>query len=205
MNSNNWNIKAPYLRSEAIWERAEEFRSQYLLDDRLPVEIQEIAEFDLGLDLVAIKDLRRVADVSSFLAFDRTKIMVDMDEFIQERFEKRLRFTLAHEVGHFVLHADVYSHIQITSVQEWLEFQQSIPYREYTFMETHANEFAGRLLVPFDKLKAKFSEAATLVEGTEYSINDPAAISYISDWIGRDFGVTEQVISRRLRNEGLLD
>jgi Zn-dependent peptidase ImmA (M78 family) len=120
---------------------------------------------------------------------------------LQERFEKRLRFTVAHEVGHYVLHPDVYQHVEINSVEDWLEFQQTIPYREYTFMETHANEFAGRLLVPLGPLRAKFTEAAALLNDTEYGIDDPAAISYMAEWIGKDFGVTEQVIARRLRNE----
>ncbi|MBX3072271.1 ImmA/IrrE family metallo-endopeptidase [Candidatus Obscuribacterales bacterium] len=201
MSPNNWNIKAPYLRSETIWQRAEEFRAQYVPSGELPINVLEIVEFDLGLEFVPVKDLRRLADISSFLAFDRTKIMIDLDEFMQERFEKRLRFTIAHEVGHYMLHAEVYSHIEINSIEDWLEFQQTIPYREYTFMETHANEFAGRLLVPLNLLKTKFADAAKLLEGTEYGIDDPAAISYIAESIGKDFGVTAQVIARRLRNE----
>lgn len=203
MSPNSWNIKAPYLRSEAIWIRAEEFRNNYINSADLPIDILQIAEFDLGLKFVPVKDLRRLADISSFLAFDRSKIMIDMDEFIQERFEKRLRFTIAHEIGHYVLHNDVYSHVEINSVQDWLEFQQNIPHREYTFMETHANEFAGRLLVPLEPLKTRYLEAVSLLEGTGYSTNDQAAISYMAEWIGKFFGVTEQVISRRIRNENL--
>lgn len=174
------NIKAPILRLAEIRERVELFRQQFEKTQEVPVDILHVAEFDLGLSFVPIKGLKKTVDVSAFLAFDRTQIMVDWDEFMLPKFEKRLRFSVAHEIGHFVLHENVYSHLTLESEEDWIEIQKGIPSREFSFLETHANEFAGRLLVPLDVLVNRLQEARGLLEGSGYDETDPVAIGYMA-------------------------
>lgn len=101
-------IRAPVLRLEKIREIVEQFRVQYPLAQQVPIDALSIAEFDLKLEFVPLKGLKRTADVSAFLTCDRTQIMIDLDEFLLEKFERRLRFSVAHEIGHYVLHENVY-------------------------------------------------------------------------------------------------
>ncbi len=41
---------------------------------------------------------------------------------MKESFQNRLRFTIAHEIGHFILHEKVHEGVQFSTVEEWAEF-----------------------------------------------------------------------------------
>ncbi len=41
-----------------------------------------------------------------FFSKDLNNIIIDHDFYMDQRFENRLRFTYAHEVGHLILHKD---------------------------------------------------------------------------------------------------
>jgi len=86
-------------------------------------------------------------------------------------------------------------------------FFQGIPDDQYTWIEQHAYEFAGRLLVPRDRLTAEFEKARALAEAsgfTEWDSSGETARDYIARGIARVFAVSEQVVSRRLLRENLL-
>jgi hypothetical protein len=56
-------FKAPYLRRAQIWEKADALRSRFPSCARLPVPVLDLAEFDLGLELVPKARLRQAGDI----------------------------------------------------------------------------------------------------------------------------------------------
>ena len=83
---------------------------------------------------------------------------------------------------------------------------RDIPEKEYSFIEYHANEFAGRFMVPPDTLQAELEKALLLVE--ENGLNrsklcDDAHLAYIANGIAKSFDLSSDVIERRLKNESL--
>lgn len=101
------HFKAPWLRRSDIWRQADELRQRWWPSDALPVPVLDLAEFDLGLELVPKPNLRRAGDIEALLLGDLRTIVVDRDAFMDPRAENRLRFSVAHEIGHLILHADL--------------------------------------------------------------------------------------------------
>jgi hypothetical protein len=71
---------APILSYEDINDRAVEFLNEHARGDTLPVDIDAIAEFDLGLNIFPFPRLQETFDVEGFISGDLTTIYVD--EFV---------------------------------------------------------------------------------------------------------------------------
>ena len=91
-----------------IRKLAEDFRTIYVdPPDKIPVPIEEIVEFGLGLEIVPKDRLKSTIDVDGFLSNDLKTIYIDGKIYSDKRYSNRLRFTLAHEVSHYILHEDI--------------------------------------------------------------------------------------------------
>ncbi len=199
-------LRAPYIKIEDIRNTADEFRARHWPRDSVPVDIFEILEFELDLEIRTIASLREAGDVDALLLGDLKTIVVDQGDFLDERAQNRLRFSIAHELGHFTLHAELFSNIEYSSIQEWIEFFQKIPDDQYYWIEQHAYEFAGRLLVPREKLTEKLQEAVSVAEKAGFRGWDSTGDStreFIAHAIAKHFEVSEQVIEKRILKEGL--
>lgn len=169
------------------------------------MEVEEIL-WHVGLRLEPLQSLKEAGDVDALLRGDLTTIVVDNDEYMDDRMLNRIRFSIAHELGHFVLHADVYRGISHASVEEWIDFVERVPEAQWGFMEQHAYEFAGRLLVPVDRLRAELTTAAKEADEAGFVAWDQsgdAAREYMANSLSRVFGVSSQVIEKRIIREGL--
>ena len=89
------------LRWPQIWDIVEEFRLSYKYTNTFPVQIEEIIEFDLGLDITPILGLKQKVGVEAFLSKDLKSIKVDSFGYSSNAFLPRLRFTLAEGSGSF--------------------------------------------------------------------------------------------------------
>jgi hypothetical protein len=199
-------FKAPFLSREDIWRRADAFRGQHGKGDAVPVDVLAIAELSLGLDVVPVRNFGNTASVVALLLGGGDAIMVDYDHYMRENLQSRLRFSVAHEIGHLVLHADLYRRLELTSVEDWVKFVQSIPEEEYRWIEYHAYEFAGRLLVPPNVLRQELASSVrkALHHGLSRDmLSSDAALEHISSTMCRRFGVSGEVILRRIEKEGL--
>jgi hypothetical protein len=90
-------------------------RHETLQSSRLPIDILSFVEIDLGLDILLFPDLKTKFDVEAALTSDLKGIYVDDEQYRffdqgPEWKAKRLRFTLAHEMGHYYLHQDLIDH-----------------------------------------------------------------------------------------------
>lgn len=201
------NFKAPYIPKLQVQAKADRFRDQYWPQGTLPTDIHQIIEFDLHMEIRAISNLRQAADVDALLLADLTTLVVDRDMFLDDRMLSRMRYSLAHEIGHKILHPSLYSEIGHTSIEEWITSFRSIPDDQYSWVEQHAYEFAGRLLVPPNILVEEFKKQIALGKEKgfeEWDNSGENALEYLAHAISMDssFGVSEQVIGKRLKIEG---
>jgi hypothetical protein len=203
---NPQNFKAPFIAKDEIWRRADEFRAEVWPSEDIPINIMEVVEFELDMKFRTVPSLRTDDDVDALLLGDWQTIMVDQGLFLDDRYSNRLRFSIAHELGHYVLHKTLFEQIPHNTPEEWICFMRDIPEREYSFIEYHAHEFAGRFMVPPDALGVELEKALVLVEKNGLSrslLREDAHLAYIANGIAKAFDLSSDVIERRLKNEGL--
>jgi len=203
-------MKAPYLRYDSVRVFAERLLDEHWPSREIPVEIELIAERDLGLQIIPMPSLQEAYDVESFLSADRTSITVD-ERLFKPHLEGRYNFTLAHEVGHLRMHGDVYSRASAVPIGEWLPFMEEVN-RDPQF-DRQANNFAGLVLVPSPQLRSPIVEEAVravddscvdegLRAGLEPYIVCEAFSSLACEILAPNFKVSAEVIQIRLQREG---
>ena len=201
------NFKCPYIDKHEVWKIAEKFRENFWPENTLPIDVEQIVERRLKLNIEPKRDLLSDYDIDAYLRFELTGIVVDYVRYMNERFANRLRFSFAHELGHLFLHKDIYAKFEITVPDAWKKFMQYIPDREYKFFEYQANEFAGRVLVPVDILASELDKCLVLIKGHGLldllATDSDAVLASISPTLCKPFGVSDQVIERRVDREDL--
>ena len=198
-------FKPERMKWNEIREKAEDFRIKYISPpDMIPVPIEDIVEFKLGITLWPIDGLKQKIDIDGFLSNDLKYLFVDSGIYMDKRWENRLRFTFAHEIGHLILHNDVIQKSEFRTETEWINFREEMSEDDLYWFEQQAYEFAGRLLVPKTKLveeleknREKINQFHMLTEKN----NDELLFQAISRVICDKFGVSDGVIFRRIRNE----
>ena len=128
---------------------------------------------------------------------------ITVEEFIYLNRPNRYRFTLAHEVAHRILHAELYGDQSFDDIASWREFITSLSTRQYRFLEWHANSFAGLVLVPRDRLESETNSCISMVDDDLLSTNTDFAWDFFSREIARSFEVSPEVIQRRWHYDGI--
>jgi len=199
-------FQAPYLPYDQIRLIAQKFLDKFHPKGDIPVAIENIIEFKLNIDIVPLPGLQDRIEVEGFISGDLKRIYVDQK--VMEKYPHRYRFTLAHEVGHLLLHKKLFKKAKFDSVDEWKDFVRCIDPREYSFFELHAYDFAGLILVPTLELRKGFEYAIDLYRSEGYDprelVENEMAINYISTWVAKKFDVSSYVIKKRLKREGLI-
>lgn len=155
-------VQPPILSYEDINKYAEEFLRKHSADDKLPAPIEEIIEFDLRIDIIPFPELQRSFDIEGFISGDLSCIYVD--DFIFLNRPARYRFTLAHEIGHFILHKDLIETIRPKSIADWKDFILNVDEEVYDWLEWQAYTFAGLLLVPRKFLSKDFQQQINVLK-----------------------------------------
>lgn len=204
---NSLSVECKWIPKEVLWQTVRSFREEYWPENTLPVDMEKIVEQRLRLNIEPIHSLLDELDIDAFLKLDLSGIVVDYDCFMKERFQNRVRFSFAHEVGHFVVHKDIYKKIPFENPEEWKYFVLNMADNEYRNFEWQANEFAGRLLVPRERLIGEVKKIYKTIEESDllpYLSDDPwAVLSRVSPVLCKPFGVSENVIERRVEREDL--
>lgn len=147
-------FSVPYLSYDRIREIACQFLGKHHPFRKLPIPIEEIIEFQLGINIIPMPGLQEALDDDEVVGFTSSDLKdITVDEFIWRHRPGRYRFTLAHEVGHITLHQHLYEPLRFHSIEEWKKFINSIPDKEHGRYEWQAYAFAGLILVPEDRLK----------------------------------------------------
>jgi len=202
------DMTAPILSYEEINRRAEEFLKEHERGHTLPVDIEAIAEFDLGLDIFPFPHLQETFDLEGFISGDLTTIYVD--EFIYYQRPTRYRFTVAHEVGHYVFHSELMSAVHPQSVSDWKGFVLGIDEEAYDWLEYQAYTFAAAILMPRSELKQRFTHEIKLLQPKiDYvrskGLSVDTSQDYIVNAIARKlisvFDVSSEALIRRISKE----
>jgi hypothetical protein len=127
-----------------------EYDSEYGLGEVPPSPVEEIAGSLLLLDVVDIDDIRTVdgapqdaGPISGMLTTADRTIWVDRLE--SERSQGRRRFTIAHELGHWLLHAQ---RGEENNFERFCRAPDLDPDADPAKQEREANDFAAELLMP---------------------------------------------------------
>jgi len=85
-----------------IKNKAEAFLKKVNPQLEIPVPIEEIIELKLKMRLISIPNLKRDLSIDGFINSNFDTITID--DYCFNNFEFRARFTMAHELGHMLLH-----------------------------------------------------------------------------------------------------
>jgi len=108
----------------------------------------------------------------------------------------RLRFSIAHELGHIEMHANRINEVRCNEIDDLMELFNRKDGPRYC-LEQEANEFAGRLIAPVEKLREALEGFRKLQ--TEPRWRDSAELrAQFAQLVGRSLGLNEEGMRTRL-------
>jgi Zn-dependent peptidase ImmA (M78 family) len=137
-----------------------------------PIPVMEIAESS-GVEVIFADFGEHKESVAGFCDFERAKLYVNADDMTE-----RQTFTIAHELGHWILHRDLF----LKSPQNYPVLPRFQSVDKNNPHEQEANHFAANLLVPERLLKP--------VIGAPLSV------------LAKVFGVSRKMMEFRVKNVG---
>lgn len=195
--------KPPYLSYDETHLSAEAFLNEHNPNRIIPVPIEEILDLKLKINIVILPDLVARITLDSYLEPDLKTIFTDQNVF---EFVPRARFSLAHELGHLVLHRGFYEMAKYSSSEEYKEARKTLlrPDADRRF-DIQAMNFAGLLLAPRSELKTYFEKAKDMARqgGIEPDNVPRYFLDYSASWLSKQFDVTEWVIKKRIELDNL--
>lgn len=162
------------------------------IEEKAELILKEFKMFNPGFDIKKLtKHLKIVLnneilsdDVAGFFVMTNTQPVITVNK---QNAQTRKRFTIAHEIGHFILHSKDQP-IFIDKVPSMM-YRNAASSTGEIFREREANAFAAALLMP-----------KVLIE--QEIANAPADISDAISFLSNKFRVSENAMSFRLSNLG---
>ena len=149
-----------------------------------PVQVKAVARH-CGARIVRVPG-EEDDDLSGFLYRDGEKaavIGVNKDQAAV-----RQRFTIAHEIGHLLLHENDQVHVD----REFkVQLRSGVSSQGTNLDEVEANRFAAELLMPSELLRSD-------VEGRDFNLADDEELRFLA----RRYGVSTQALAIRLNSLG---
>ncbi|MGR3319560.1 MAG: ImmA/IrrE family metallo-endopeptidase [Candidatus Anammoxibacter sp.] len=204
------SLSVDYLSYDEIAQKAKEFLYKHNPKNDIPVQIEDIIELDFKMDIIPIPNILTDYDIDGFIYSDFSGICVD--GFIYEKRPTRYRFTLAHEIGHYILHKNIFKEYSLRSTQDWKNFITNLKPSDHSKIEHQGYCFAGLVLVPPSQLKSYFKKdlcnVSSLVQeaqnqGKEKSSYLSYAITYMAKNLSNYFYVSAEVVEKRIIHDKL--
>lgn len=200
------------MTNNQIWEKAEKLRARHeaLRADKIPLDLISFVELDLRLDLIPYDHLKVDFGADAAILADFSGLYIDGEIFewidlVRGAQLNRLRFSLAHELGHLFLHREPFESATLQTNEHFLDWLNEHNGRKYEF-EREANEFAGRLLVPVGVLKDCFEKMPPAMDrkyGRHVWVSNTEIRSQTAELIAPRFGVHPIAIETRFDREGI--
>jgi len=200
------------MKNTEIWEHVEALRSRFesLRIDQLPLDMITFVELELRLDLIPYDGLKSDFGADAAILADFSGLYIDGEIFdkidmIRGAQLNRLRFSIAHELGHFFLHKEEFEAQGIATSDHLLDWLNQHNGKKYQY-EREANEFAGRLLVPGDVLRDCFESMLPLMDkqyGRHSWVTNPEIRSRTAELLAPRFGAHPTTIEVRFDREGI--
>ena len=191
------NLKHPVFAYSQVAEVAEKFLVNYYPSLLLPIPIEVIAERDLGINIIPVCNMKQNYDIDACLDSSLRRIFIDMDKYM--KYENRSRFSIAHEIGHLVLHRGIFTKLNIRTEEDILNLTANTNEEEYSWLQHQANWFAGLVLVPRKKLIEAIQNRS---KKTVVSMSFEELLPIFPD-LENEFQVSGEVLIRRLEKEGI--
>lgn len=175
------------LRKRFIRSRVENLLSRVTRTEP-PVDLDAVAKV-LGLEITAHSELDN--DISGCLIRredGRNIISVNAGQHLN-----RKRFTIAHEIGHYLLHTGEEYHLD-RAPSFRINFRDAVSSAAIDASEMEANLFAAELLMPADSLAHDLEGGVDLADDTDRGLQE----------LAERYGVSVQALTYRLMNLGLL-
>lgn len=154
-----------------------------------PVDAEKIAE-KCGLSVVR----RDVESISGFIIRGEGKAVIGVNS---SNAQVRQRFTIAHELGHYLLHPPGAEDVHVDSGFE-VRFRDDLSSQGTDAGEQEANSFAAELLMPQKFLQTDFENVGGI------DLEDGKFLEFLEN-IARKYKVSNQALVFRLANLGLLN
>ena len=172
------------MRRDEVSERALEFLKKYGIDD-YPTPVEDIA-IELGIQVV-----RGAAEwsESGFLLRDGENVVIGVNS---RNSPKRQRFTIAHELGHWLLHE---GKPLIVDQSIMVNKRNDVSSQATDKQEIEANQFAAVILMP----KRHVASAIRQCAKRTFNSRDEFIAA-----MAKEFDVSAEAMSWRLINLGVL-
>ena len=192
---------APDLSNAKVCEIADYVRSEVVGDNPvLDFNVEQLAE-DLGFNLRPIEGLRKVYGLEAMPIFSDHLILIDEAAYDDPfNWYGRLRFTVMHEIGHYFLHQEYLENIKLNSIAEWRDYVLAVEDASKP-LEEQANEFAGRFLVPPDRLKLIIQQERAVLRKKDPNMEYFSWRTAIYSRVARIFNVSPTVVRIRVSRE----
>lgn len=198
-----------FIKNEIIWQAADDFRNSAELSGHNMPPIDMLFVMDVLLEFDVIDSPNLFADLRMDAAIAPTERVIFIDRESLERWErqdqwleKRLRFSVAHELGHFVLHKDLMTSIRFSTMDQFKQW--IIEHRRSKRIEDQADEFAGRFLVPLAILREEYDRFCHKLSSADPAWHEIEGMrSHFAKTLAPRFGVNPQVIETRFDHEDI--
>ncbi|MBK6734152.1 MAG: ImmA/IrrE family metallo-endopeptidase [bacterium] len=196
------SINAPWIRKEAIYARAEALLDEHGLGND-PVEADYILETVFGAEIVVAEDLFRTTSVHAFVAGGCRQVFVDYETTVRD--PAWYNYSLAHEVGHLVLHPQVFEAATHKTRAEFDAFRRKIGQDTYSKLEQQAHLFAGALIAPAQLLERTADEVIATVRSHGIELTPMLDVDWpiIFREIGKRLNVNDRTIAYRMEDLGI--
>lgn len=192
-------------------DAADRFRSTNIkgsLYDKVPLDTVYVADVVLKLDFIPFPNLFKDYNTDAALSHDLQQLYVDefsyshYDDPRAQVYQKdRLRFSVAHEIGHIVLHKDHVLSLKAKDFSDLLNAFNSAD-GKLGALEQEANEFAGRLIVPYELLKERLSGFQSIQDDPNWRDSFDKRSQFIG-YSSKAFGLNPKGMDARLNREEL--
>jgi hypothetical protein len=199
--------RAKYLSNEQIWSQVEEFRESDAVIEYvdLPIDTFNVADLGLHFDIVPLPEMQELLGQPSAIVCSKRILYIDSQAFEKAERDAEwippfLRFSMAHEIGHYIMHSQHWDQLGIETLDQYIGWFGHATNRMKDSLEYQADEFAGRFLVPVDKLIEEY-DACVNSAPSIHDLEDPADV--IAEKIKGRFGVSASVIRKRIERENI--
>lgn len=186
------NIRAQYLSKPAISKIAEDLLKSVGFNGKPPIDIEFIIERHLKLSILPVAQLKSYYGTDAYIT---SNFIIAVDKAHYDSNSVRYRFSLAHELAHFVLHSAIYKNLNITDVSSHISTQNKIPDATLKLIEQQAYRFAGCLLLPDFLFSAVINDKLCDDKLNSMTITE---LSNTIETISQDFNVSKDVVQRQL-------
>ncbi|MBR2544402.1 ImmA/IrrE family metallo-endopeptidase [Candidatus Saccharibacteria bacterium] len=162
-------------------------------DGVFPIDIEKLCDY-LKIAILPVAGLADNFRIDAFISTDFKTIYADAEKYRCEN--HRYRFSVAHEIGHYLLHREYFSS-RVWSFEEWKDLSGSGVSR---VAESQANYFAGSLLAPEGALLAMLNTEFGGSFARNYFTTGSKELKNMLTSLQKLFNVSKEVVSRRIQD-----